>query len=126
MRPKISTTADPMKGQKIYLVDRVVTTPGSAKAFVEAYLAEYAPGGHGRSMTLDRVLVSPPMWLEEDSNTITITWTLDSVDSVWKQIRASRVDRSLGEWWTHMNPLIVERSRSMSAAATDIEGLSNV
>lgn len=115
-----------MAGEKVYLVDRVVTEPGSARAFVDAYLAEYAPGGRSRGMTLDQVLVSPPMWLDEDSNTITITWSLDDVASVWGMIRAGRGDPGLAEWWSRMEPMIVERSRSMSAAAADIDGLSDV
>lgn len=115
-----------MTGEKVYLVDRVVTRPGGARAFVDAYLAEYAPGAQARGMTLDQILVSPPMWLDEDSNTITATWTLDDVAAVWGMIRAGRGDPSLGQWWSRMAPLILERTRSMSAAAADIDGLNRI
>ncbi len=40
--------------------------------------------------------------------------------------RQGRRDSTLRQWWDAMAPLIIERSRSMAAAAKDIEGLSNV
>ncbi len=67
-----------MADETIYVVDRVVTKPGCARKFVEAYVAEYVPGGRRRGMTLDRILVSPPVWFDEDCNTVTITWTVDA------------------------------------------------
>ncbi|MBH0120121.1 hypothetical protein ACWDUD_29575 [Rhodococcus sp. NPDC003382] len=115
-----------MADETIYVIDRVVTKPGCARRFVEAYVAEYVPGGRRRGMTLDRILVSPPVWFDDDSNTVTITWTVDGVHSWWEMTRQSRRDPGLGEWWSGMDELIVERSRTMAAHADDVEGLNDV
>ena len=112
--------------RKIFVVDRVVTEPGRAREFVDAYVAEYVPGARERGMTLDHLLVSPPIWLDDESNTITVTWTVDDVAGWWNMTRLGRPDPALGAWWERMEPLITERSRSMAAAAEDVEGLGNV
>ena len=62
----------------VYVVDRVVTRPGCAKDFVDCYLAGYAPGARERGMSLRDILVSPPIWFADRTNTITITWSLPS------------------------------------------------
>lgn len=67
---------------QVFVIDRVVTRPGCGRRFVDAYLAQYAPGARARGMTLRDVLVSPPIWSEEHVNTITITWTLPKSTSM--------------------------------------------
>lgn len=76
-----------MADEKIFVVDRVVTKAGCARAFVDKYIAEYAPGGSERGMTLDRILVSPPIWSDDETNVVTITWTVDGVESWWQMTR---------------------------------------
>jgi len=115
-----------MADETIYVVDRVVTKPGCARKFVDAYVTEYVPGGRRRGMTLDRILVSPPIWFDDDSNTVTVTWTVDGVGAWWEMTRRGRRDPGLGEWWSKMEELILERSRSMAAEADDVEGLTDV
>ena len=61
---------------KVYVIDAVVTRTGRAREFVDRYLAEYAPGATKRGMTLDRILVSPPIWFADESNTVTVCWEL--------------------------------------------------
>ncbi|MEE2031101.1 hypothetical protein [Rhodococcus chondri] len=115
-----------MADEKIFVVDRVVTKAGCARAFVDKYIEEYAPGGHERGMTLDRILVSPPIWSDDETNVVTITWTVDGVESWWQMTRQGRRDPDLGRWWSRMDELVIERSRTMAAESADVEGLSDV
>lgn len=118
-----------MADGEVFVIDRVVTRPGCARQFVDAYLAEYAPGARERGMTLRDVLVSPPIWFdesEEQVNTVTITWTLPSAQAWWQMTWKGRPDPALGQWWTRVGALVVERSRSFAAAAADVDGLCDV
>ena len=72
-----------MSDGEVYVIDRVVTRPGRAREFVDRYLAEYAPGARERGMTLRDVLVSPPIWFADQSNTVTISWSLPSARAWW-------------------------------------------
>jgi hypothetical protein len=110
----------------IYVIDRVVTRPGRAKMFVDTYLAEYAPGARARGMTLRDVLVSPPIWFDDRPNTVTITWSLPSVQAWWEMTWKGRPDPTLGPWWNGIDELVEERTRSVGAAADDVDGLCDV
>lgn len=110
----------------VFVIDRVVTRPGCARRFVDAYLAGYAPGARDRGMTLRDVLVSPPIWFEDQVNTVTITWTLPDVRAWWEMTWKARPDPALAEWWSQIGELVQERSRSFAAAADDVEGLCDV
>jgi hypothetical protein len=72
------------------------------------------------------VLVSPPIWSEELSNTVTITWTLPSPQAWWEMTWKGRPDPTLGEWWSRVDALVVERTRSFAAAADDVDALCDV
>lgn len=111
---------------EVFVVDRVVTRPGCAKAFVESYLAEYAPDARRRGMTLRDVLVSPPIWFDDHANTVTITWSLPSPQAWWEMTWQGRPDPALGQWWAGVGPLIDERTRSVAAAADDVDELCDV
>jgi hypothetical protein len=115
-----------MGGGRVFVIDRVVTKAGCARKFVRSYLAEYAPGARSRGMTLCDVLVSPPIWFDDDVNTVTITWTLPSAQAWWEMTWKGRPDPALGEWWSHIGELVAERSRSVAAAADDVDGLCDV
>jgi hypothetical protein len=115
-----------MADGEVYVVDRVVTRPGRARAFVDAYLSGYAPGARDRGMTLRDVLVSPPIWLDDQTNTLIITWSLPSARAWWEMTWQGRPDPALGEWWTAITELVVERTRSVAAAADDVDGLCDV
>lgn len=115
-----------MADGRIFVIDRVVTRPGCARKFVETYLAEYAPGARSRGMTLRDVLVSPPIWFTDQSNTVTITWALPSAKAWWEMTWKGRPDPTLGPWWDGIEELVAERSRSVAAAADDVDGLCDV
>lgn len=108
---------------EVFVIDRVLTKPGQARRFVERYLAEYAPGARDRGMTLQNILVSPPIWFDDRSNTITVTWSLPSPATWWRMTWAGRPDPLLGRWWSGIDELLVERNRSVAAAAADVDAL---
>ncbi|TQR86589.1 hypothetical protein D8S82_10540 [Mycobacterium hodleri] len=114
-----------MSGE-VYVVDRVITKPGCAKRFVDAYLAEYAPGARQRGMTLCHVLVSPPIWFDDQVNTITVTWSLPSPQAWWEMTWQGRPDPTVAQWWADVGPLIHDRSRGVAATAEDVDGLCDV
>ncbi|MFL0275621.1 hypothetical protein [Mycobacterium sp. SMC-19] len=112
-----------MADGEVFVIDRIVTRPGLARRFVDRYLAEYAPGARDRGMTLQSVLVSPPIWFADESNTITITWSLPDPLAWWQMTWKGRPDPALGQWWSEIDELVAERSRSVAAAAGDVDAL---
>ena len=115
-----------MSEGRVYVEDRVTTRPGRAREFVDRYLAEYAPGARERGMTLRDILISPPIWFDDRSNTVTITWSLPSAQAWWEMTWKGRPDTSIGAWWTDISELIAERTRTMAAAAADVDELCDV
>lgn len=112
-----------MADGEVLVIDRILTEPGQARRFVDRYLAEYAPGAKGRGMTLRSVLVSPPIWFDNESNTVTITWSLPSPLAWWQMTWQGRTDPQLGRWWSEIDELVAERTRSVAAAASDVDAL---
>ena len=109
----------------VYVVDRVVTQPGCAKDFIDYYLTEYAPGARERGMSLRDVLVSPPIWSADQTNTVTIAWSLPSAQAWWEMTwRGGRIRNWLGggtasatSWWS---------ATPVAAAANDVDSLCDV
>jgi hypothetical protein len=111
---------------QVYVLDHVVTKPGRGREFVDRYLAEYAPGARARGMTLRDVLVSPPIWFDDQANTVTITWSLPSAQAWWEMTWRGRPDSTLGPWWDGIGELVDERARTVAAAADDVDSLCDV
>lgn len=110
----------------VYVIDRVITRPGCARDFVDSYLSGYVPGATQRGMTLEHVLVSPPIWFPHQSNTVTITWSLPSARAWWEMTWQGRPDPEVGQWWTDVDGLVLERSRTVAADAGDVDGMCDV
>ncbi len=106
---------------EVFVIDRVVTAPGCAQRFIDAYLSGYAPGARARGMTLRDVLVSPPIWFDDRSNVVTITWSLPSPQAWWQMTWQGRPDPAVAQWWDSITDLVVERDRSVASAAGDID-----
>lgn len=115
-----------MADTEVYVIDRVITRPGSTREFVEAYLRDYAPGAKDRGMTLRGVLVSPPIWYDDEPNVVTITWSLPNARAWWEMTWKGRPDPELARWWGSIGHLVVERDRSVAAAADDVDSLCDV
>lgn len=116
----------PVPAAPVYVVDTVVTQPGLARRFLEAMLTEYAPAAAQRGMSLHQVLLSPPVWFPDRSNTLNFTWQLDSPEAWWQMTWQSRHDTAIVGWWDTQRELILSRSRIMAAAPADIDGLCDV
>lgn len=106
---------------EVFVIDRVVTTPGCAQKFIDAYLSGYAPGARERGMTLRDVLVSPPIWFDDRSNVVTITWILPSPQNWWQMTWQGRPDPAVAHWWDSITDLVVERTRSVASAAEAVD-----
>ncbi|MGA5543944.1 Dabb family protein [Mycobacterium sp. NPDC051198] len=111
---------------EVFVIDRVVTKPGCAQKFIDAYLAGYAPGARERGMSLRDVLVSPPIWFDDRSNVVTITWTLPSPQAWWQMTWQGRPDPAVARWWDSITDLVVERTREVASGADDITDVSPV
>ncbi|WP_082941479.1 Dabb family protein [Mycolicibacterium peregrinum] len=109
---------------EVFVIDRIVTRPGCAQKFIDAYLAGYAPGARDRGMTLRDVVVSPPIWFEDRSNVVTATWTLPSPQAWWQMTWQGRPDPAVARWWDSITDLVVERSREVASAADAITDVS--
>lgn len=77
-------------------------------------------------MTLRDVLVSPPMWFDDRPNIVTIIWSLPSPQAWWEMTWRGRGDPELGHWWDEIAELVQERSRTVAAAADDVDGVCDV
>ncbi len=105
----------------LYVVDELVARPGDAQALLQDYLERYVPGARARGMALDRVLVSPPLWLANGSNTLTITWSLAGVAQWWQMRVLAGADAAVAAWWAEMDERVVSRQRHFMAAHEDLE-----
>lgn len=110
----------------IYVVDRVVVVPGCAREFVDAYREDYLPGAVARGYVLDRITMTPPVFLEDDSNTVTAVLRVDGAAHWWRAAIAGRHDPAPSDFWRNRSGLIVERARTMEAAVDDIAELCDV
>jgi hypothetical protein len=106
---------------EVFVIDRVVTAPGCAQAFVDAYLGGYAPGARERGMELRDVLVSPPILFDDRTNVVTITWSLPSPQAWWQMTWRGRPDPAVAGWWQDVTSLVVERNRSVASRVADID-----
>ena len=113
-------------GQTIFIVDELVALPGQGQAVLAAYQARYVPGATARGMMLDRVIVSPPVWLDEASNRLLITWTVDGAGGWWGQAVQSRYDPAVEAFWAETTAMLVSRNRYFGSAAADVEEIAHV
>ena len=110
----------------VYIVDEMEVVPGRAREFVASYLEQYAPGARARGLTLDRILVSPPVWLTDQSNTVTVTWTITGADAWWQQRWAAGRDPAVATWWATADESLVSRRRTTSSALDDLVVVTDV
>lgn len=104
----------------VYVVDRLTARPGQARALLEAYRERYVPGAVARGMHLERTLVSPPLWLYDQSNTLEFVWTLDGAEGFWKVVPQARLDAAVRDWWASVDALIERRERYICADVEDL------
>lgn len=110
----------------IFIVERITTHPGCAEKLVAAIHDDYLPLATARGMSLDRILVSPPIWDPELSNEVTVTWTVPDTAAWWQMAKGGRADRRSAEFWTNHADLIAHRERSMAAPSGIVQELADV
>ncbi len=113
-------------GQTVYLIDDIVAAPGKGREVLETYRTGYAPAAEARGMKLEKIIISPPMWLDEASNRLTAIWTVEGAAGWWGQAVQSRYDPGVGAFWQSLGDRIVSRTRHFGGADADVEALSNV
>lgn len=113
--------------EKLYIVDTIKPKPGDGKAFLDDYMATYAPVAEKAGMSLVGCLVSPPIWIDTDSITLQVTWTLDDIAvAAWAMNSATRYDPAYVAWWSSVRDRVASRDRSYYATETYMEVLNNV
>lgn len=114
------------KQPMVHVIDEIVAQPGEAKALLDDYLARYAPGARARGMVLEQVLVSPPMWLDDQSNTVSFRWSLPDAAAWWQMRFVGGADPEVAAWWAEVDARAVSRRRFFASDPADIERLCDV
>ena len=115
------------QGDPIWIIDEVVAKPGRGEAFLEAYMARYAPGARRRGLRLAHRMVEPAFWLQDASNRLVLVWTAPDADAVWASKHMARNDAEVLRWWEEeAAEFIVSRRRAVLAEADAIAGLTDV
>ena len=113
--------------EKLYVVDTFKPKPGDGKKFLDDYMETYRPMAENAGMTLVNSTIAPPMWLDNDSNTIQIIWTLDDIAvACWAMSSATRYNPEYVEWCAAVRKRVTSRDRSYFASEEYMEVLNNV
>ncbi len=120
------TTDDTVAASIVHAIDEIVANPGEGKALLEDYLARHGPGARARGMVLEQVLVSPPMWLDDQSNTLVFRWSLAGAGAWWQMRFVGGNDPDVAAWWADVDARAVSRRRFFASEPTDIERLCDV
>lgn len=113
--------------EKLYIVDTIKPKPGEGKAFLDDYLATYVPLAKKAGMSLVGCMISPPIWIDTDSNTLQATWTVDDIAvAAWAMNSATRYDPAYVSWWSSVRDRVVSLDRSYYATESYMEVLNNV
>lgn len=110
----------------IQVIDEIVARPGEGKALLDDYLARYAPGARARGMVLEQILVSPPLWLDDQSNTLSFRWSLADTAAWWGMRAIGGGDPTVAAWWTETDARAISRRRVFASDPSDIAELGNV
>lgn len=111
----------------IWIVDEVETKPGMGAAFLDAYLARYAPGNTARGLRLAHQMVEPAMWLDDAPNRLLLVWEADGAGAVWGAKHQARGDAAVDAWWNEeAPPFLLSRRRATMGSADVLEALADV
>ena len=86
----------------------------------------YREKAEGYGMTLKSTLVSPPVWLDNASNTIEVTWAISGFNGWAAMVNASRYDAETLAWWREVRGKVLEQDRSYYAKEEEMEVINNV
>ena len=122
-----SATADEAPTPEVLVIDRCVTKPGDGEAFLNDYLATYAPIAEGLGAELVDTLVAPPMWRTEDSHVLMFVWKVAGVGGSWGIAGARNAcPEEYLAWCDEMRDRLADYDRSYFSAPQDMEALCKV
>lgn len=110
----------------VYCVDRFETKPGEGKAFLDYYMENFPEKAEQYGMKLESALVSPPVWLDNASNTIEVTWSIAGFNGWAAMVNASRYQPETLAFWREVRSKLVSQDRSYYAKSEDMEMINNV
>ncbi|TXH05962.1 MAG: hypothetical protein E6R07_03935 [Nevskiaceae bacterium] len=109
---------------RVYVIDRIVAKPGQAEALDRAYRERYAAGALARGMRLELSLLSPPVHLAEQSNTLLYVWSVAGAGGYWAMCFQGRQDPALQDWWWREAAALIEtRERLVASDPADVATL---
>lgn len=111
---------------EIYCIDRFVTKPDQGKEFLEYFMGEYLEKAQSYGMTLKSTLVSPPLWLNNASNTVEIVWAIAGFNGWANMVNSSRYQPETLAFWREVRTRVVSHDRSFFGNESDLEVLGNV
>jgi len=112
--------------EPIYLLDQITPKAGQAEAFLKAYMERYAPNAKSRGLKHEFTWVAPPMWLDNQPNTLFIVWSVKGAGAWWAMEHSARRDPAIIEWWREADMMIESRRRSFASNVSDIASLTDV
>ena len=115
-----------MANETIYILDQVTPKAGRAQEFLKAYMDRYAPGAAARGMKHEFTWIGPPMWLENQPNTLFFIWSVQGAPAWWAMEHQARRDPSVMDWWREADTMIETRRRSFLSNVSDVASLTNV
>jgi len=108
---------------RLYVLDELIAKPGEGLILLDAYMSDYSPGARARGMTLEHILVSPPLWMDDQPNTISITWSVAGAAGWWAMRLAAGADPGATAFWAAAGDRLLGRTRRFAAAPDDVESL---
>lgn len=112
--------------ETIYLMDRITPKAGQAEAFLKAYMERYAPNARARGLKHEFTWITPPMWLDNQPNTLFIIWSVKGAPAWWAMEQSARRDPAILDWWRDADAMIESRHRCFLGNVSDIASLTNV
>lgn len=111
---------------EIYCIDRFVTKPEQGKEFLEFFMSEYLEKAQSYGMTLKSTLISPPLWLNNASNTVEIVWAISGFNGWANMVNSSRYQQETLAFWREVRQRVISHDRSFFGNESDLEVLGNV
>lgn len=105
---------------RIIVIDEVWPMTGQVEAYRDAYLADYAPAARRRGMTLESVMLSPPLVLAEGGNRLTFVWSLPDTPAFWAMRFADEATKHV--WWDRGATMAHRQERTLH---TDFGGVAD-
>jgi hypothetical protein len=113
--------------ETVYILDQVTPKPGRAQEFMKSYVEHYVPGAEARGMKRAFTWVTPPVWLDNQTNTLFFIWSVKGTAGWWATQMAARLDPSFViDWWRSAEPMIETRRRYCLADVSDVASLTHV